>query len=108
MLHNSFDKKAQTVLSEMKDYLLESGLQNCANAFDKAIGEVVAYETEGMYRNLFSKKVNRYLCEALLHVNTDTRCTKNQRVLLRGLIESYRGIYNLSTDDFGFEYNIEG
>ena len=59
MLHTAFNKKGQTVLSEMKDYLLESGLQNCANAFDKAIGEVVAYETEGTYRNLFSKKVNR-------------------------------------------------
>jgi hypothetical protein len=36
----------------------------------------------------------------------DNRCSKKQRMLMRGLIESYRGVYGLSTDDFGFEYNI--
>jgi hypothetical protein len=107
MLPSVFNEKSQTVLSSMRDYLLESGLQNSANAFDKALGEVVSYEIDGIYRNLFSKKVNRYLCEALLHINTDTRSTKAQKALMRGLIESYRGIYNLSTDDFGFEYNLE-
>lgn len=108
MLHNTFNEKGLAVLSEMKDYLLESGLQNCANAFEKAVGEVVSYEVEGIYHNLFSKKINRYLCEALLHANTDVKCSSLNRKLLRSLIESYRGIYNLSTDDFGFEYNIEG
>lgn len=107
MLPSVFNEKSQTVLSSMRDYLLESGLQNCANAFDKALGEVVSFETDGVYRNLFSKKINRYLCEALLHLNTDVRASKTQRVLMRGLIESYRGIYNLSTEDFGFEYNLE-
>jgi hypothetical protein len=106
MLHQTFNEKGQAVLSEMRNYLLESGLQNCANAFDKAVSEVVSYETEGCYRNYFSKKVNRYLCEALLHVNTDNRCSSSKRALMRGLIESYRSIYDLSTEDFGFEYNI--
>jgi hypothetical protein len=106
MLHNSIDEKGQAVISHMRDYLLESGLQNCANAFDKALSEVVSWETQGLYRNHYSKTVNRYLCEALLHVNMDNRCTKKQRMLMRGLIESYRGVYGLSTDDFGFEYNI--
>lgn len=107
MLHNSFTEKGMAVLSEMKDYFLVNGLQDCANAFDKAVSEVVSYETNGVYRNHFSKKINRYLCEALLHVNTDTNCSFKQRKLVRGLIESYRSIYDLSTDDFGFEYNIE-
>lgn len=105
MLHSVFNNKGQTVLSEMRDYLLESGLQNSANAFDKAVSEVVSYETEGLYRNYFSKKVNRHLCEALMYVNTDARSTGNQRAIMRGLIESYRSIYGLSTDDFDFEYN---
>ena len=48
MLHQVFNEKTQSVLSEMRDYLLESGLQNCANAFDKALSEVVSYETEGV------------------------------------------------------------
>ena len=106
MLHQTFNEKGQAVLSEMRNYLLESGLQNCANAFDKAVSEVVSFETEGNYRNYYSKKVNRYLCEALLHVNTDNRCSASKRALMRGLIESYRSIYDLSTEDFGFEYNI--
>lgn len=106
-MHNSFDKKGLVVLSEMKDYLLESGLQNCANAFDKALSEVISFETKGIYKNYFSKKVNRYLCEALLFANTDNKCLTKYRQLLRGLIESYRNIYNLSTNDFEFEYNIE-
>lgn len=106
MLHNSFDEKGQAVISQMRNYLLESGLQNCANAFDKALSEVITWETEGLYNNHYSKAVNRYLCEALLHVNTDNRCTRKQRLLVRSLIESYRGVYGLSTEDFGFEYNI--
>lgn len=105
MLHTAFNQKGQMALSEIKNYLLTEGLQNCANAFDKAIGEVVMYETNGMYHDLFSKKVNRYLCEALLYANTDSKCSPTYRKLLRGLIESYRGIYDLSIDDFGFEYN---
>lgn len=105
-MHNSFDEKGQAVLSEMRNYLLESGLQNCANAFDKAVSEVVSYETQGIYRNYYSKKVNRYLCEGLLHLNLDNRCSDVQRAIMRGLIESYRAVYNLSTEDFGYEYNI--
>lgn len=105
MLHNSIDEKGQTVISQVRDYLLESGLQNCANAFDKAVSEVVSWETEGVYRNHYSKTVNRYLCEALLFANFDNRASKKQRLIMRSLIESYRNVYGLSTDDFGFEYN---
>lgn len=105
-MHNSFDEKGIAVLTEMRNYLLEHGLQNCANAFDKAIGEVISFETDGIYHNYYSKKVNRYLCEALLHVNMDTHCNNIHRTLMRGLIENYRKIYGLSTADFGFEYNI--
>jgi hypothetical protein len=106
MLHNSFDEKGQALISEMKNYLLESGLQNCANAFEKAVSEVVAWESTGLYNNHYNKNVNRYLCEALLHVNTDVRCSNKHRTLVRSLIESYRDVYGLSTEDFGFEYNI--
>jgi len=105
MLHNSFNEKGQAVISEMRNYLLECGLQNCVNAFDKAISEVVCWESTGVYSNHYNKNVNRYLCEALLHVNTDCRCSNRQRTLMRGLIESYRNVYGLSTEDFGFEYN---
>lgn len=102
MLHNSFTEKEQSVISSMRDYLIECGLQNSANAFDKAVSEVVSFEVEGRYNNHYSKIVNRYLCEALLCVNSDNRCTDNQRLLLRGLIESYRGVYGLPTDDFEY------
>lgn len=102
MLHNSFNEKEMSVISSMRDYLLECGLQNCANAFDKAISEVVSFESEGIYNNHYSKSVNRYLCEALLSINSDHRCTSNQRKLMRGLIESYRSVYGLPTDDFEY------
>jgi hypothetical protein len=107
MLHSAFNEKGQSVISGMRNYLLECGLQNHANAFDKAIAEVVSYETEGVYRNHYSKKVNRYLCEALLYVNTDVKTSNTQKKLVRGLIESYRNVYGLSTEDFGFEYTLE-
>jgi hypothetical protein len=102
MLHNSFTEKEQSVISSMRDYLIECGLQNSANAFDKAVSEVVSYETQGRYNSHYSKYVNRYLCEALLCVNSDVRCSDNQRLLLRGLIESYRSVYGLSTEDFEY------
>lgn len=102
MLHHSFNEKEMSVISAMRDYLLESGLQNCANAFDKAVSEVITYETNGVYNNHYSKNVNRYLCEALLIVNSDNKCTANQRKLVRGLIESYRNVYGLSTEDFEY------
>lgn len=102
MLHNSFTEKEQSVISSMRDYLIESGLQKSANAFDKAISEVVSFEVEGRYNNHFSKDVNRYLCEALLCANSDCRCSDKQRLLFRSLIESYRRVYGLSTDDFEY------
>lgn len=106
MLHNSFDEKGQALILEMRNYFLESGLQNCANAFEKAISEVVVWESTGFYNNHYNKNVNKYLCEALLHVNSDNKCSNKYRTLVRSLIESYRNCYGLSTEDFGFEYNI--
>lgn len=102
MLHHSFNEKEMSVISSMRDYLLESGLQNCANAFDKAVSEVITYETCGTYNNHYSKSINKYLCEALLILNSDTKCSENSRRLVRGLIESYRNVYGLSTEDFEY------
>lgn len=104
MLHNSFDNKGQMVISDVRNYLLESGLQRAANAYDKAVSEVVSFELEGRYNNYFSKKVNRYLCEALISANSDNKADDSHVEILRSLIENYRNIYGLSTDDF--EYNI--
>ena len=81
MLHHSFNEKEMSVISAMRDYLLESGLQNCANAFDKAVSEVITYETNGVYNNHYSKNVNRYLCEALL-INTQMRMEHLMMILL--------------------------
>lgn len=102
MLHNSFNEKELSVISAMRDYLLENNLQNSANAFDKAISEVISFENTGRFNNYYSKSVNKYLCEALLAINSDARSTENQRKLMRGLIESYRDVYGLPVDDFEF------
>ena len=104
MLHNSFDNKGQMVISDVRNYLLESGLQKAANAYDKAVSEVVSFEVEGRYNNYFSKKVNRYLCEALIAANFDSHADESHVAVLRSLIENYRNIYGLSTEDF--EYNV--
>lgn len=106
MLHNSFDNKSQAIISGVRNYLLESGLQNAANAYDKAISEVISFENEGIYNNYYSKRVNKYLCEALLCANVDHNSSELHRSLLRSLIENYRSIYGLPTDDFDFEYTL--
>lgn len=102
MLHNSFDNKSQIIISDVRNYLLESGLQHAANAYDKAISEVINFEINGTYSNYFSKKVNRYLCEALIGANSESKVNDKHVAILRSLIESYRNIYGLSTDDFEY------
>lgn len=102
MLYQSLNEKAQAKIDEIRNYLLENSLQNNAVALDKAISEVISWEETGMHQNYFNKDVNRYLCEALIAMNYDTKCKPSHKILVRGLIESYREIHGLSTSNYNF------
>lgn len=103
MVHySSFNEKELKVISNVRNYLLESGQQACVNAFDKAITEVLSYNKTGYNSSNFSKKVNSLLCEALMIANYDSKCNNKYKKLICSLIESYRSAYGLPNDDFEY------
>lgn len=82
------------------NYFLENAEQNYATAVRNAAGQVIAYSNGNTSQLRFSRNVNRNLCEALFFMNSDPNCDPKQLVLTRKLLESYREMNGLPTDDF--------
>lgn len=102
MVQSLFSEKESKVITSIRNYLLESGQQACAIALDKAISEIISFDSTGRYKNNYSNKTNSLLCEALIIANMDNSCSEQNKALLRALIESYREVYGLSTEDFEY------
>lgn len=80
----------QTRLSKCVSYLQQRQLYECANAIQKAAGQVNCYQNNQLRGRSFSQLVNSKLCEALLVMNCDPHCDTRNTQHVRTLIENYR------------------
>lgn len=90
----------QTRLSKCVSYLQQRQLYECANAIQKAAGQVNCYQNNQLRGRSFSQLVNSKLCEALLVMNCDPHCDTRNTQHVRTLIENYREMNGMPSRDY--------
>lgn len=88
-----------SVVQPVVNYLLEHNQKFAAQAIQNALGQVCSANAGSKKNHSYSPSVNRYLCEALFFVNSDPDAPTNNRLVIRKLLEEYRHINNMPTDD---------
>lgn len=81
---------SETRLNKCVAYLQRKHLFECANAVNKAAGQVHCFQRRVPVRNKFSKDVNARLVESLWVMNSDPHCDTRNIQHLRQLIEAWR------------------
>lgn len=90
----------QTRLSKCVSYLQQRQLYECANAIQKAAGQVNCYQNNQSRGRTFSQLVNSKLCEALLVMHCDPHCDTRNIQHVRTLIENYREINGMPSHNY--------
>lgn len=101
-LHNHIELGQETINS-IVNYLLENAQQDYATAVRNAAGQIIANENGNTALIRFSRSVNRNLCEALFYMNSDPNCSFEHLVVAHKLLENYRELHGMPTDDFEAE-----
>ena len=71
-----------------------------ATAIQNAVGYVRIYESGNHGFRQFKHSVNKNLCESLYFMNCDPYCPLNLKRTVRQILENYRKMNGLPTDDF--------
>lgn len=90
----------QTRLSKCVSYLQQRQLYECANAVQKAAGQVNCFQNNQSRGRTFSQLVNSKLCEALLVMNCDPHCDTRNTQHVRTLIENYREMNGMPSHNY--------
>lgn len=94
------NSKTQKAINKVVAYLQENNQRAYATAVQNAAGRVLTYESGQMRVGNYNKKINRWLTESLFLMNSDPNCPPQVIKITRKLIESYRDMNGMSTDDF--------
>lgn len=97
---NDKSSKAQKAINSVVAYLHENNQRAYATAVQNAAGRVLTHETGEMRVGNYNKKINRWLTESLFLMNSDPCCPPYVIKTTRKLIEAYREMNGMSTDDF--------
>lgn len=92
-------KDYSSIVKPIVDYLYENNQKFAAQAVQNALGHVASSEAGQQSHRSYSPSVNRYLCEALYFVNSDPNAEHNSKLIVRKLLEEYRRINGMPTDD---------
>ena len=98
-MHNNY-QKLQHVIEQAVNYFQINGKMNYATALRNATGYVLMYESGNHGYRQYRKDVNRNLCESLYFMNSDPYCPIHIKKTVRQVLESYRKMNGLSTDEF--------
>ena len=71
-----------------------------ATAIQNAVGYVRIYESGNRGFRQFKHSVNKNLCESLYFMNCDPNCPLKLKKTVRQILENYRRMNGLPTDDF--------
>lgn len=92
-------KDYSSIVKPIVNYLYENNQKFAAQAVQNALGHVVSAEAGKQSARSYSPSVNRYLCEALYFVNSDPNAEHGSKLIIRKLLEEYRKINGMPTDD---------
>lgn len=92
--------KMEKAINDVVTYFYNNHKQFYATAIQNAQGRVRLFESCGHPYREYRQSINRGLCEALFFMNSDPECNPTNIRFVRQLLESYRNMNGLSTDDF--------
>lgn len=95
--------KEQRLLEAVNDvvnYFHRNNKRVYATAVQNAVGYVRLYESGNYGFKQFRHGVNKNLCESLYFMNCDPDCSLNLKRTVRQILENYRKMNGLPTDDF--------
>lgn len=101
MMNNN--KKVQRLTESINDvinYLHRHNKKIYATSFLNAANYTFLYESGNISCRQYKPSINRNLCQTLYFLNSSLTCPTNLKKTVRQVIENYRKMNGLSTDDF--------
>ena len=95
--------KEQRLLEAVNDvvnYFHSNNKRVYATAVQNAVGYVRLFESGNYGFKQFRHGINKNLCESLYYMNCDPYCPLNLKRTVRQILENYRKMNGLPTDDF--------
>ena len=95
--------KEQRLLEAVNDvvnYFHRNNKRVYATAVQNAVGYVRLFESGNYGFEQFKHAINNNLCESLYFMNCDPDCSLNLKRTVRQILENYRKMNGLPTDDF--------
>ena len=95
--------KEQRLLGAVNDvvnYFHSNNKRVYATAVQNAVGYVTLFESGNYGFKQFKHSINKNLCESLYFMNCDPYCHLNLKRTVRQILENYRKMNGLPTDDF--------
>lgn len=95
--------KEQRLLEAVNDvvnYFHRNNKRVYATAIQNAVGYVRLFESGNYGFKQFRHAINNNLCESLYFMNCDPDCSLNLKRTVRQILENYRKMNGLPTDDF--------
>lgn len=94
------EQRLQEAVNDVVKYLHGWNKSLYATAIQNAVAYVRLYESGNYGFRQYRKNVNRHLCESLYFMNSDPDCPIQMKKTVRQIIENYRKMNGLPTDDF--------
>jgi hypothetical protein len=93
-------QRLQEAVNDVVNYFHMNNKKIYATAVQNAVGYVMVYESGNYGFRQFKHSVNNNLCESLYFMNSDPYCPVNLKKTVRQILENYRKMNGLPTDDF--------
>lgn len=94
------EQRLQEAVNDVVKYLHGWNKSLYATAVQNAVAYVRLFESGNYGFRQYRKNVNRHLCESLYFMNSDPDCPVQMKRTVRQIIENYRKMNGLPTDDF--------
>lgn len=94
------EQRLKEAVNDVVKYLHGWNKSLYATAVQNAVAYVRLYESGNYGFRQYRKNVNRHLCESLYFMNSDPDCPVQMKRTVRQIIENYRKMNGLPTDDF--------
>jgi hypothetical protein len=93
-------QRLQEAVNDVVNYFHMNNKKLYATAVQNAVGYVCLYESGNYGFKQYRHGVNKNLCESLYFMNSDPYCPINLKRTVRQILENYRRMNGLPTDDF--------
>ena len=94
------EQRLQEAVNDVINYFQQWNKNIYATAVRNAVGYVSLYESGNYGFRQYRHGINKNLCESLYFMNCDPDCPVRMKKTVRQILENYRKMNGLPTDDF--------